>query len=541
MQSVVSELLRGPVQVSGTILQFGNLERDVVALYCYTSAAQIVLIAPGRPDSPRYLSFLEIDERISIPMVVLSRTEGMATSFEYDAASIGPSVDPAEAKIRYPGASLLGKSQVSQKSISSILGLYSEPESKENCLIVNGTEAIREFAAGLVDAEIPESWITMVLVSGDNLWEQLSELNLLNRLQEAGYGACDIKTLYGQSAVALARTKKTIEPEASNHDEEACEDLSRRHSIEMDSFRQLVADTRSRSRRLATENGLLRRDRALNSSATPDKTASVSPGPTLRELYEKKLGNMTDKWTHYLEYYDRLFSSKRGEIKSLLEIGVQDGGSLEIWADYFPEVEVVVGVDINPDCAKLNFGDPRIKVEIGPAEDDEVADRAVGHAGEFDLIIDDGSHMASHVVDNFVQYFGSVSNGGTYIVEDTHTSYWAKFGGGLEYEGSHLNFFKSLTDFVNYQHWGEVSSVSERFNEFYSGDKSVSEVFFNSLHRISSISFTNSVINISKSADKSDLGHRLVVGERGDVTDSIDYREKHHMATAKDMHFKQVR
>ena len=46
-------------------------------------------------------------------------------------------------------------------------------------------------------------------------------------------------------------------------------------------------------------------------------------------------GKISDKWNLYLDIYERIFCSLRNKPISLLEIGIQNGGSLEIWASYF--------------------------------------------------------------------------------------------------------------------------------------------------------------------------------------------------------------
>ena len=53
----------------------------------------------------------------------------------------------------------------------------------------------------------------------------------------------------------------------------------------------------------------------------------------------------------YTEHYEALFQNIRrrhreGEMKPrlrLLEIGVKDGGSIEMWKQYFPGAEVLIG------------------------------------------------------------------------------------------------------------------------------------------------------------------------------------------------------
>lgn len=96
---------------------------------------------------------------------------------------------------------------------------------------------------------------------------------------------------------------------------------------------------------------------------------------TLRQLYEQHQGKVSDKWSIYLAEYDRLFSYYRSQPVRMLEIGIQNGGSLEVWSKYFRFAERLVGCDINPDCAKLIYDDPRISVIVGDANADHSAEQ----------------------------------------------------------------------------------------------------------------------------------------------------------------------
>src|SRR5262245_13536106 len=84
----------------------------------------------------------------------------------------------------------------------------------------------------------------------------------------------------------------------------------------------------------------------------------------LQELYASHDGKVSDKWELYLHVYDEMLNSRRDQPCRLLEIGVQNGGSLELWAKYLPRAQVIVGCDIDPECAGLFFDDPRIKLIV---------------------------------------------------------------------------------------------------------------------------------------------------------------------------------
>ena len=175
---------------------------------------------------------------------------------------------------------------------------------------------------------------------------------------------------------------------------------------------------------------------------------------TLHQLYTEHTGKVSDKWSLYLTEYDRLFNDYRDKPVCLLEIGIQNGGSLEIWSKYFSNTTALIGCDINPDCSRLSYDDTRINVIIGDANAPEVIDRVHQLAPLFDIIIDDGSHLSSDIVKSFALYFPRVVEGGVFVAEDLHCSYWDEFEGGLFDPYSSISFFKRLADVINHEHWG---------------------------------------------------------------------------------------
>ncbi|MHB8204730.1 MAG: class I SAM-dependent methyltransferase [Desulfomonilaceae bacterium] len=181
---------------------------------------------------------------------------------------------------------------------------------------------------------------------------------------------------------------------------------------------------------------------------------------TLAQLYAEHSGKVSDKWLHYLTEYQRILNEYQNRPIHILEIGIQNGGSLEIWAKYFSHAQKVVGCDINPDCARLIYEDPRIAVVTGDANSDAVQQAILAYAPAFDVIIDDGSHRSSDIVKSFARYFPHLTDGGVYVLEDLHCSYWAEYEGGLLDPFSSITFFKLLVDIVNFEHWGLDCSPS---------------------------------------------------------------------------------
>ena len=54
----------------------------------------------------------------------------------------------------------------------------------------------------------------------------------------------------------------------------------------------------------------------------------------------------TNKWAHHFDIYKENFSSYKNKKITILEIGVQNGGSLKMWQNYFSSDSLIVGIDI---------------------------------------------------------------------------------------------------------------------------------------------------------------------------------------------------
>lgn len=151
------------------------------------------------------------------------------------------------------------------------------------------------------------------------------------------------------------------------------------------------------------------------------------------------------KWLDYFSAYDRLFSHFRGKPITFLEIGVQNGGSMLLWRDYFGEQATILGADVDPTCRAME--DHGFEIWIGDQADPTFwTDFKVKHP-KVDIILDDGGHTMQQQLVTLECLFPTVSNGGFYVVEDTHTSYFPSYGGGPPgCSGTFLDRVKGLID-----------------------------------------------------------------------------------------------
>ena len=222
---------------------------------------------------------------------------------------------------------------------------------------------------------------------------------------------------------------------------------------------------------------------------------------TFAEVFRSHRGRICNKWAQYVTAYDRELApllARRTPLR-LLEIGVQSGGSIELWVDLLPEHSTVLGIDIDPACAELAFsGD--VRVEIGDATDREFLDRILG-GQEFDVIIDDGSHRSADIIAAFELLFPRLAAGGLYIIEDLHAGYWASFGGGWRAPGSAIEHLKALIDALH--------------TDYVGGDPSIEEQDMALLRRrnreIARVSFVDSMAVIEKYARPKDGRFALLV------------------------------
>ena len=237
---------------------------------------------------------------------------------------------------------------------------------------------------------------------------------------------------------------------------------------------------------------------------------------TLEQLYAEHVGKVSDKWSIYFNEYDRILGAYRNKPVRLLEIGIQNGGSFEIWSKYFPHAQKLVGCDINSDCAGLSYEDPRIAVVVGDANSDAAQAKVLGYAPAFDVIIDDGSHRSSDIVKSFARYFPHLADGGVFIAEDLHCSYWREFEGGLFDPFSSITFFKRLADVISHEHWGIDKNRTDILSGFFS--KYGSYIYEEALQHVHSVEFINSMCVIRKDKPvRNRLGTRVIVGSVGTV------------------------
>lgn len=179
---------------------------------------------------------------------------------------------------------------------------------------------------------------------------------------------------------------------------------------------------------------------------------------SLQEIFDKHTGRRIDKWIHYFEVYERHFERYRGKEFTFLEIGISQGGSLQMWRKYFGPKARIIGVDIDERCLVLE--EEGFEVFIGSQQDPNFWAKTLSEIGEIDILLDDGGHKMLQQIVTFKEVYPKIALRGVYLCEDVHTSYWIKYGGGVRRKGTFIEFTKRLIDDLQSYHSEQDSRLS---------------------------------------------------------------------------------
>lgn len=113
----------------------------------------------------------------------------------------------------------------------------------------------------------------------------------------------------------------------------------------------------------------------------------------------------------YGAFYDKLLNEFKDGI-DILEIGVERGGSLLAWKEYFPNANVT-GIDII-DMRKDEYISDKVNFILGNFRNviHRIQDK------RFDLIIDDGSHFLDDMIFTVKNYLQLLQPNGICVLED---------------------------------------------------------------------------------------------------------------------------
>jgi len=149
--------------------------------------------------------------------------------------------------------------------------------------------------------------------------------------------------------------------------------------------------------------------------------------------YDPKQGEKIYRWLYshnYYKSYAEKFRYKKDTAKRVLEIGVNAGYSMLLWERYFQNA-TIYGIDIDLSIShwgitpkQLCKDYERIKLfEFDACNQKNVLDFVKTNKGEFDIIIEDGSHLGHHQILSTLLYMPLLSKNGIMVIEDIGLQY----------------------------------------------------------------------------------------------------------------------
>lgn len=187
---------------------------------------------------------------------------------------------------------------------------------------------------------------------------------------------------------------------------------------------------------------------------------STKAFPSLDELALKHGADKSSAWHGYTIPYAKNFDNLRHLPLTFLEIGTAGGHSARMWEDYFthPETKIIT-LDIEQGCGNCVKGLPRTNFYQLNQANVKGLENLAKSIGQFDIIIDDGSHVSSDQITSFKTLFPFIKAGGVYVIEDLLFSYHPEHTNYDSYErvdnpkacnDSMILFLHTLIDDLNY-------------------------------------------------------------------------------------------
>jgi hypothetical protein len=128
----------------------------------------------------------------------------------------------------------------------------------------------------------------------------------------------------------------------------------------------------------------------------------------------------------YTVHLERFFDPIRNDPIKLLEVGTGGGESMRGWLEFFPNARVY-GIDIvsntNPYNTPGTDIHERYTFSCGDQSKPEFWKKFVEvYGGDFDVVIDDGSHQSDDIMTTISCMWPHIKSGGIYEIEDLNSA-----------------------------------------------------------------------------------------------------------------------
>jgi hypothetical protein len=174
----------------------------------------------------------------------------------------------------------------------------------------------------------------------------------------------------------------------------------------------------------------IKQDEVINYNINNKINVDINIKSTLKNLVNN---NNTDKnTTHsYLDLYEELLFCKKNTAKKILEIGIgstdNNGGSIKLWHDYFPNAEIygldIIHIDSVWNEIK-NIDRIKLYTETDGYNEEFFKNTFLNKNIKFDMMLDDGPHTLESMKKYIKLYSQLMTEDGILMIEDIQSMDW---------------------------------------------------------------------------------------------------------------------
>lgn len=159
----------------------------------------------------------------------------------------------------------------------------------------------------------------------------------------------------------------------------------------------------------------------------------------------------TDKESQHkyvTHFYESAFEPYKDRNLTVLELGINGGGSILLWKDYFTNGKII-GLDIADNLSRGKEEYQGIDIRFVDGYNTNV----VNSLPSVDIAIDDGPHTLNTQIDFILYYFPKLNPGGLLVIEDIPSI-------------EHIDYFEKLTKKNPDVERTLVVDTSKQYNQF---------------------------------------------------------------------------
>jgi hypothetical protein len=192
----------------------------------------------------------------------------------------------------------------------------------------------------------------------------------------------------------------------------------------------------------------------------------------LQLILNKYNTKKNSKYNNYGKYYEKYLNNYINKEISYLEIGISKCDSLFAMHEYFNNAKNIVGIDSNPYCITFEQKQKNIFIEIGKQNNELFLKKVNDKYGNFDIIIDDGSHELNDILVSFNTLFPLLNDKGVYIIENTINirDYLYFFHNLVRYKNKSTNDYCEDTSYNGSVDPDKINMKTDNIFEYSLGD-----------------------------------------------------------------------